>query len=182
MAKWVMVMSRPTIVTLSGKAGHGKSSAATILSNNMIKQGCKVAIVHYADYLKFVAQKYMGWNGIKDDYGRSLLQHIGTEVVRSVQPNYWVDHVINTVELMLSNYEFILIPDTRFEGEITRWNERGYKVVTVHISRLDYENSLSEVQRSHISETALDDYIFNHSIVANNLEELERELLGCQIY
>ncbi len=41
--------------------------------------GYKVLIAHYADLVKYVAKTFFEWNGEKDEYGRSLLQHIGTE-------------------------------------------------------------------------------------------------------
>ena len=46
------------VITISGHALHGKDSAAIIIKNHLEKKNKKVLIIHYADYLKFICEKY----------------------------------------------------------------------------------------------------------------------------
>ena len=57
--------------------------------------GYSTLIVHYADLLKYMCKTFFGWNGEKDEFGRSLLQRVGTDCIRNVEPDYWVDFVIS---------------------------------------------------------------------------------------
>ena len=64
---------------------------------------------------------------------RELLQYIGTDVMRSIDPDCWINVVKNYVETY-SNYDFILISDGRFENEIN-W-DRGQS--TASKNAIDY--------------------------------------------
>ena len=58
-------MEKIKVILLSGKAESGKTSVAKILKKKLEQENKKVLLVNFADYLKFVSQKYLGWNGIK---------------------------------------------------------------------------------------------------------------------
>ena len=80
-------------ICISGKAGSGKDTAAEYLQQEIEMDGYNVLIYHYADILKFVLQRLFGWDGVKDEYGRSLLQYVGTEKVRKkndVRPHFFI--------------------------------------------------------------------------------------------
>lgn len=164
------------IIPISGKAESGKDLTAMLLRIELQKQGKKVLIINYADLLKFYCQKYFGWNGEKDEYGRTLLQNIGTKKVRAKNNNFWVDRVIDFAIIFEENYDYILIPDCRFKNEVERWDENNFDYVSLRIERLNYNNSLTAEQQLHISEIALDDYKFDYYIKAKNKEKLEQEV------
>lgn len=152
------------IITISGKAEHGKDSFANLLKEKLEHKGKKVLILHYADYLKFIAEKYMDWDGKKDINGRTLLQQLGTEKARNYYTDFWVNAVYNVVKLFQYDYDYFLIPDTRFPNEINFWKNKKENIKSVKIVRLGYENSLTEEQRNHPSETSLDNYKFDYLI------------------
>jgi len=166
----------PIIIPISGKAESGKDLSATLLKIELQKQGKRVLIINYADKLKFICQKYFGWNGEKDINGRSLLQKIGTEKVRAKNNNFWVDSVIELVKVLEDDFDYVLIPDTRFPNEIERW-DNDFEFVSLHIERLNHENRLTSEQRLHSSETALDDYLFDYYIKSETKEEKEQEII-----
>jgi hypothetical protein len=159
------------IFTLSGKAEHGKDFFAKILQEKLEQSSKKVAILHYADWLKTVCKIYFGWNGIKDDTGRSILQKVGTDLARKNYPNVWVDTIILLIKAVFINYDYILIPDTRFEGEVNRLKEEGFDTTSLKVVRLNYENSLSPEQRLHPSETALDNFHFDYILESESGRE-----------
>ena len=64
-----------------------------MIEDRLTNRGERVLITHYADLLKFICTSYFGWNGLKDEDGRHLLQYVGTEVIRYKNPSLWVDFV-----------------------------------------------------------------------------------------
>ena len=152
------------IICISGHAQHGKDTAALLIKSHMEAAGKKVMITHYADLLKYICKSFFAWNGKKDDAGRALLQHIGTDIVRTKNPNYWVEFLTGIIDLFGETWDYVLIPDCRFPNEIEDLIKHGFDVITIRITRPNYNNSLTPEQRSHPSETALDDYIFDYTI------------------
>jgi hypothetical protein len=132
-----------------------------------------------ADLLKHIAKMYYGWDGQKDSKGRTLLQLLGTEKVRSVCSDFWIAELLNIVKYVFQeDYKFILIPDTRYPNEIELPKKHGFNVISVHVLRPNFDNGLTEEQKNHISETSLDNYNFDISISAENLFELENEVIN----
>lgn len=165
------------IITISGSAEAGKDLTASILKEKLELFSRKTLVVHYADYLKYIASQYFGWDGQKDEKGRGKLQYIGTDIVRAKRPNFWVDTVIRLITLFEYQYDYFIIPDTRFPNEIESLKYCGFKVIPIHVERIDYKNSLTEEQRQHKSETALDDYKFDYNIKSKSgKENLEQEI------
>lgn len=153
------------IITVSAKAQHGKDYTANLLKDKLESLGYSVLICHYADLLKYICKQFFGWDGRKNEEGRTLLQKVGTEGVRKVFPNYWVDFIKTILALFPDEWDYVIIPDTRFPNEIEALKEDGFNVVSLHVTRPNFENNLTEEQRQHPSETALDGYLFDHEIV-----------------
>ncbi len=161
------------IIGIAGHAESGKTTFAKILKTKLEEQKEKVLLINYGDFVKFIAKEYYGWNGEKDEAGRSLLQKVGTELGRNtVGVNIWVDMVISTVQLSFNDYDYAIVADCRFPNEYDRWLERNFEIIKVNMSRPNHENKLTEDQRQHPSEIALDDYGFDYIIECNNVEEL----------
>ena len=71
-------------------------------------------------------------------------------------------------------WDYILIPDTRFPNEIEVLKAHGFDVSTVRVNRSNYESKLTEEQLKHPSETSLDNWDFDFYINNNHaLENLE---------
>lgn len=170
------------VITISGKAEAGKDSTAKMLKNIYEKQyGRKVLIVHYADYLKYICTQYFGWDGKKNLKGRALLQYVGTDLIRKKNPDFWATTVANLLDVVGSQYDYILIPDTRFPNEVELMKNK-FNTLSINIVRLDFENSLTPEQRLHPSETALDGYRFDYVVRSESgLDNLEREISGLAI-
>lgn len=154
------------VILLSAKAQFGKDTTANILKDLFEQDNKKVLIAHYADLLKYMCKHFFDWNGIKDDKGRTILQYVGTDVIRNKQPNYWVDFIISVLNLFEDEWDYVLIPDTRFPNEIDIM-KKSFDTIALRIERDGFDNGLSEEQKNHISEIALDDYKFDY-IVNNN--------------
>ena len=150
-------------ILISGHAGAGKDTFADILVETLTKKCYTVLKTHYADLLKYVCEKYLGWDGKKDKYGRTILQTVGTDIVRRKNPNFWVDFILTCVA-PLNMWDFIIIPDTRFPNEISRVKEEGYDVMHINIIRPN-NNILTFEQSNHASETSLNDVSPDYTLV-----------------
>jgi len=166
----------PRIISLSGEARHGKDSSVKIIEEILSKQNKKYLHMAYGNLVKHICEQYYNWDGRKDEWGRTLLQMIGTDKIRSKEPNYWVDFIINLVKIIGEDYDYILISDCRFPNELNRWTEEGYTIIPIHVKRLNFDNGLTEEQKNHSSETALNNYTFDYYLQAENLDELEQEI------
>lgn len=148
------------VICISGKAQHGKDTSANMLKETLETKGHKVLIVHYGDLLKFLCKSYFGWNGEKDDAGRTLLQYVGTDVVRTKEPNYWVKFVTEFLTLFAEEWDYVIIPDCRFPNEI-KYIAKHFPYMHVRVVRPNFVSPLTEEQQQHISETALDNYEYD---------------------
>lgn len=151
------------VITISGKAQAGKDTTARLLKDQLNSKQRSVVILHYADLLKYQATSLFGWNGKKDKNGRTLLQHLGTEIVRKKNPNYWVDYLVGVLKMYDGEWDYALIPDARFPNEI-ECMKKEFDCISLRIES-DYDNGLTEEQKNHPSETALDNYNFDYTLV-----------------
>ena len=171
-------MEKALIVPIIGKARHGKDSFASYLKEELEAKGHNVLIIRYADYLKFICKEYFDWNGEKDEYGRNLLQYIGTDLCRKNNADIWVKVVCEFIKACGDRFEYILIPDSRFENEIDYWGKEDFSTVPIRVTRRnldgsEFDNGLTPEQKSHPSETALDNFKAFYEIVADSLESLK---------
>ena len=153
------------IICISGKAQHGKDTTAGILREILEERGKKVLIAHFGDLVKFVAEKYFGWDGKKDERGRTLLQYVGTDRVRAQSPDYWVDFVVSMLTFFDGEWDYVLIPDCRFPNEYEIFVHNDFNVTLLRVERPGFDNGLTPEQKAHPSETALDNYGYHVQII-----------------
>lgn len=159
------------VIGILGPAGSGKDTFGQMLHEELIKLGFHGVITHYADLLKYILKQYFDWNGEKDEAGRTLLQTVGTDIVRKKDPDFWVNFQIKIADFFGEQWDYMIIPDVRFYNEMFKWTESNYDCMFVGIQR-DFESSLTKTQAAHISETELNDCIPDIIVFNSNLEEL----------
>lgn len=143
-------------ICISGKAQNGKDTSAEIFKNELVIRGHSVLVIHQADLLKYICKSFFNWNGEKDDAGRTLLQQVGTNVIRKVEPDFWVDFIAKVTSFFKDTWDYIIIPDTRFPNELEKLKADDANVFHVRVIRKDFVSPLTEEQQRHPSETALD--------------------------
>ena len=163
-------------ICIGGEAMSGKDTTAVILKHVLEDRGYKVLITHYADLLKFICRNYFGWNGEKDEYGRSLLQRIGTDCVRKKNPDFWVDFILEVIGFFEGEWDYVILPDARFQNELFKIEEAGYKMFYIRVRRLDFDNTLTEEQRRHPSETSLNFVAPDITIINRTFEQLRLDV------
>ncbi len=176
-------------IIISGKAGSGKDTVAQFMKEELEKHGKRVLIIHYGDAVKWVLRDFFNWDGKKDAVGRTLLQRIGTDVVRAKFPNFWTGIVVGLLEAFepYSDFDIALVPDARFPNEVDIALENLKNCITVRINRHNADGTewinpnLTEEQRNHPSETSLDtfafDYVIHNDEGLNTLEESAKTIL-----
>lgn len=164
------------VILISGKAGHGKDTFAGYLKDALRSRGNSVLIAHYADLVKYVCRTFFEWDGNKDMYGRSLLQYVGTDRVREYDPNFWVRFLSEILQIFSDEWDYVLIPDTRFKNEIDNMVYAGLDVVHIRVVSDTRPSSLTDEQSKHPSETALD-LVTPDAVIENNgsLDELGKK-------
>lgn len=164
------------VILISGKAEAGKTTTANFLKKKLEENAKIVHIIPYGQYVKDTAKMLFNWDGKKDEAGRTLLQCWGTDLVRTIDPEFWVE-TVQRLAFILSQTatDYIIVDDCRFPNEIENWlnDWQPWDVTTVRIERTGYQNSLTLEQRQHPSECALDGYNFDITIDAYDKEELE---------
>lgn len=166
------------IVLISGKAQSGKDTFAKYFKIECNLYSKKCLIIKYGDILKFICKQYFYWNGEKDLEGRTLLQQVGTNLVRRNNENTWVNCIIELVKGLHTEYDYILIPDTRFPNEIKQWMGTDFDFVTVRMNRMndenkEFDNKLTQEQKIHTSETALDSWVFDYNCFNRSIIDVQ---------
>lgn len=155
------------LILISAKLQNGKDTTAELLKEELENKGKRVLIAHYADLLKYICKTFFNWDGIKDEKGRSILQYVGTDVIRHQCVDYWVKFMMEFLFMFRKEWDYVLIPDTRFQNEIeyasSSWIGEE-NIFTVRINRPNFNSGATQEQLNHPSECALDEYRFDYYI------------------
>ena len=101
----------PKIYLLSGKARHGKDTIAGYLKEFYEKDGKKVIFSRAGKYIKFYAMEMTGWDGSEETKPRTLLQELGTDVIRNKlnKAEMFIDRQIDDIEIYSYFYDAIIV-------------------------------------------------------------------------
>lgn len=172
---WIGVfekMQNTKIILFSGKARHGKDTAAAFLKEELESRGKTVMIYHFADILKMICETSYNWTpGDKGPVGRTILQNVGT-AYRENNPNCWLN--IAEEIALATDKEYFIVPDCRYKNEADGFS--GFEKYVVRIVRPNFDNGLTEEQKNHKSETDMDFYSCNCVILNyEGLNELKEK-------
>lgn len=153
------------IIAISGKAESGKTYTANIMKDIL---NCK--IIPLASTLKEQA-KALGWNGEKDEKGRTFLQELGKCVKAYNGADYYAKKLIEKID-----DDLVIVDDLRLIEEIDTLKKHD-DVFTIRVERPYWVNKLTEEQRKDISEVGLDFYDFDMTLTNDeNYDELVKEV------
>lgn len=180
-------MSKPLLLLLSGKKQSGKDTCAEYLKKydftryayaDKLKQKTVALVNHFfggiesgditLEYFNDVnlKEKEVSIKGVGSITPRKLLQVVGTDFIRHLSDNYWVNLVMEDI-ITNSIESNIVVTDCRFPNEIRCMESmlNNFRVKTVRIKRYSPNTPFD----SHPSETGLDfmtdtdfDYVLNN--------------------
>lgn len=166
------------VYMISGKARNGKDTLAGFMKKYFDENGKKACIMHIGNYIKHFAIDYFGWDGSDETKPRTLLQQLGTEIIREKmnKPLFFTTRLVEDMEVLSNFYDVILVADVRLPLEFDEIGKVYPDMIKMHITRPELVSNLSATEQKHITETALDEYKdYKYDVVNTTLEELEKE-------
>lgn len=165
------------IFIISGKAETGKNKIASIIKEIYATKNKQTVNVAYASYLKEYAKNILNWDGNEKTKPRDFLQNLGIEIIKKqIDDKMLIRRIIEDIKVYSNYFDVLTISDARFKEEIEDIKNNFDDVVTIHI--LEKQNSLTESQKKHITEIALDGYQNYDYEISNNgtVEDLKKLL------
>ena len=167
------------IILISGKSHSGKGSVAETIENNLKTKNKHVIRCSLSTYIRNIARNDFYWNGVDTLESRKFMAEvyrIGTEFYpyhmarrvwdRDIKP-YALYNTIAIVESFREkvNYDYF---------EILLNKNIIDDIITIRINRPEFNDIQNEEMENHVSESDLDDFIFDYYIDNNStIEELK---------
>ncbi len=168
------------VIMISGKARHGKDTLASYMKKDLEKNNHKVCIMHFSNYIKYLLYYYFGWDGNEDNKPRSLMQELGTDVIREKMKKemFFIDRTIEDIEILSNYYDIFIISDVRLPKEFEYIKNKFPDTIKININRINFVNELSSDEKKHVTETALDNYDeYDYKVINTTLEKLEEDAI-----
>ena len=166
------------IYLIAGRARSGKNTLATNIKEELEKRGKKVCEIEVMRTLKGYCKDYFGWDGKEETKPRDLLQQFGTEIIREKmnRPLFHINRLIEDMEVLSNFFDDFIIDDIRFPLEIETLKNHFPKTISICLTRKNMEDNMTDKQRQHQTETALNEYD-NYDIKIENttLEKLKED-------
>ena len=168
----------PKIFVVSGKPNSGKDTTCAFIDTYIKSKGLRVLNIQIGYYIKMYAKSIIDWDGAEDTKPRTLLQQLGTEVIRDkIDQNFFVKRIIEDIKVYSYYFDVLTISDARFPGEIDGIYNSYKNVYRINIERPNFVNDLSDVQNKHRAENALNEYNNYDYVIVNDgsLEQLNEK-------
>ena len=161
---------------IAGKGHTGKNTIANFIKDYYDEIGEKTVIVSLAKYIKMYAMEISNWNGCEENKPRELLQKLGMSVRQELGEDIFLRRVVEDISFYKVNYDNIVMPDLRLPLEIEYLREIYSDTYAIRVNRA-IESNLSEEEKNHITEIALDNYNrFDYEILNNDIDVLREEI------
>lgn len=171
------IKKNPKIFILTGKAQSGKNKVSEIIKKNYQEKKLKVISLAYASYLKEYIKNITNWDGSEETKPREMLQQLGIELIKNkIKENLLIERIIDDIKVYSYFFDIIIITDARFIEEIEEIKKISNNTTVINIQ--GKANNLTETEKEHITETALDNYNLYDFKINNNssIKELEQEV------
>jgi len=169
------IKKNPKLIILTGHAQSGKNETANIIKEYCENKNQKTVILAYAKYIKDYIKEITNWDGSEETKPRELLQQLGVELIKNqIDENMLINRIKEDIKVYEYFFDVIIISDARFVTEIENIKNNNTTVIKIE----GKENNLTEIQKHHITETALDNYNKYDYIIKNNKtkENLKKQI------
>ena len=172
-------MKETKIFLIAGSARSGKDTVLNIIKKHYEKNNKLVVKLGYADYIKNYAKKITNWDGKDETKPRDLLQIIGTDIVRNqINKDFFINRICEDIMVYKYFFDVIIISGARFPNELDIPKKIFKNVKIIKVERPNFINELTEKQKNHITEHALENYKNYDYLITNdgNLQDLETKV------
>lgn len=167
------------IYILCGDARAGKDTSASIIRNTYEKNGLKAINIQISSTIKEYAKVITGWGGSDEDKPRAFLQQLGTDLIRKkIDNDFFINRIIQDIEVYSYFYDCITISDVRFTLEVDSIKKKFKDALAIKVLRPNFDNGLTQEEKKHSTETGLDGYDKYDYILVNDstIENLENKI------
>ncbi len=168
------------IFLVAGKAGSGKNEVANIIKENLDK----TVVTAFSKYIKLFALELTDWDGKDISKPREYLQNMGDRL-RAIDEDFLTKRLLEDILVYESvGIENVVISDVRLVHEIEYFKKLDkYQVVAIRVNSDSSKRMLSDDEKNHHTETALDtylyfDYVLNNDYSQNLKNEIKEILEG----
>lgn len=168
------------VILIAGKARAGKDTTALLLKEIYTEKGKKTINLAYGNYIKEYAKNISDWDGRDETKPRSLLQRLGTDIIRKdIDPNFFVKRLCDDIKVYSYFFDVITVSDVRFPNEIDGPSAMFKDIIKIKIIRDNFVSNLTDVEKKHITETALDNYNDYDFVIHNDgtISDLREKIL-----
>ncbi len=164
------------IFLIAGKAGSGKNEVANIIKENLDN----TVITSFSKYIKLFTLELTNWDGRDISKPREYLQNMGDKL-RAIDEDFLTKRILeDTLLYKNEGIENVVISDVRLVHEIEYFKKlNNFEVISIRVNSLDSKRVLTDNEKEHHTETALDMYQGFDYIVNNDFSEnLEKEIIN----
>lgn len=152
-------LKEPKIFIVSGKANSGKDTSCEFINNYIKLKELKCINLQFSSYIKMYAKNISGWDGSEEEKPRTLLQELGTDIIRrKIDNEFFIKRIIDDIKVYSYYFDVITISDARFKEELDSIYNCFNNVYRINIKRPNFVSKLSSKEKTHITEVALDNY------------------------
>jgi len=188
-----MIIGLTGINRATGKsAGSGKDTLADYAIESKYGKSAKFTKIALGDKLKVILSEIFGIP-LEDFYSqegkrkvvnlydprtgklgttiRRLMQHFGTDVMRSYDPNFWNKQVIKDANNLLKDHTLVICTDVRFLNEAEFLRNNGAKIVL--IEALGFETAVEAENHSSEEMDWVDEFDFDFKLINEYNKDIE---------
>lgn len=161
---------------IAGKAKSGKTTFGNCLREELKAVGYNPTVTQITFPLYGYAENYFDWDSRSGVKPREFLQKMGTDIIKEKlgKKTFLLDRLSEDIEILDEFFDTFIITDVRFKEEIEYFKNKGFDITTIKLVRNNYDDELTEEQKDHITEKALDDYDdFDYIVENESIESLK---------
>ena len=169
------------IFLIAGKGSTGKHTIANIIKDYYAKKGEETVITEVSKHIKMFAKEISNWTGNEAHKPRELLQMIGSKVREELGEKFFVKRIVEDLGFYKLNYKNVIVADIRlpFEIEYLREVLGDLDIYAIGVTRTNKIDTLTEEEKMHETETALDNYVrFDYEIENNDYVRLKHDVIS----
>ena len=164
------------IYVIAGRAKCGKTTFGNYLREELKTYGYKPCVMQITNPLYSYAANYFDWDPNSDEKPREFLQKMGCDIIKEKlgKKTFLLDRLNEYMEILQEFFDTFIITDARFPEEIEYFRSKYEDICPIKLIRKDFDDNLTDEERNHITETAMEGYEdFSYILENEDLDSLK---------